>query len=101
MFEAIQYPDSALAVGGLVGSLTFKFFKSVPNHAVYFDNLVPSNYLFCLLSERILRETGTVRYKHLREAIYVLASSHSLQKYDYDYFLEQNNKLSVARGQNN
>lgn len=107
LFEANPYAGAASSYDkgvGLGASVVLQLLESVTspeNHAVFFDNFFSSYYLFCLLNERKFRATGTVRSNRLRGANDILASGRSLKKHDYDHCIEKNNKLFVARWQDN
>lgn len=89
---------------GLGASVILDLLRHVENperHTVQFDNFFSSYYLFCLLSERGFRGTGTIRKNRMGGADEKLKGGRSLKKHDHDYMFDETNKILVTRWQDN
>lgn len=86
LYAVAPYGGSSVPYDKIVGlgaSVVLSLLENVRNadkHAIYFDNFFSSYYLFCLLSEKRCRATGTLRSNRLRGAEKLLSTGKKTEK---------------------
>lgn len=87
---------------GLGADVVIRLLENVEypsRHKVYFDNFFTSFYLMCLLTEKGVCASGTVRANRIGDA--KLKTGRQLQRGDYDFQFDTNNKILLCRWQDN
>ena len=105
LYNCIPYagsPDNYNKEVGLGADVVLRLLENIEfadRHTVYFDNFFTSYYLMCLLTERRLCATGTVRANRIGGA--VLKTGKGLERGDHDFQFDSNNKILICRWQDN
>lgn len=105
LYNCIPYAGSADKYNkqlGLGADVVLRLLDNVEypsRHMLYFDNFFTSYYLMCLLSEKQLCATGTVRANRIGGA--QLKSGRQLEKGNHDFQFDTHNKILVCRWQDN
>ena len=89
---------------GLGADVVLRLLENVEfpkRHQLYFDNFFTSYHLLCLLGEKGISSTGTVRSNRVADGERHLKTGKTLPRGEYDYTFDSTNKitLSMARQQ--